>query len=144
MYEWVNCDEAASCQLPVAAAFWIILIVSEEKCSSLTQNLMQIHCSTRSVILNALATQYTCSLSSIYCPHWLVQWSHHCSGMFIPSTFLGGQVTSVSQTILVTLTVVGLFPDRPCIIFFISSIPALMFISFFLLSFSFLTFKKVF
>ena len=24
------------------------------------------------------ATQYTCSLSGIYCPHWLAQWSCHC------------------------------------------------------------------
>ena len=29
---------------------------------------MQIHCSTHSVILNVTATQYTCSLNSVYCP----------------------------------------------------------------------------
>ena len=47
-------------------AFWI---VSVEKCPSLTQNLMHIHCSTLSVILNpTMATQYTCSLNSVYCP----------------------------------------------------------------------------
>ena len=73
------CDEAANHQLPIAAAFWIIQIVSKEECSSLTQNLMQIRCSTHSVILNAMATQHTCSLSSIYHPHWLVHWSCHCS-----------------------------------------------------------------
>ena len=39
---------------------WIIQIVSAEECSNLTQNLMQIHCSTCSVILNTLTTQYTC------------------------------------------------------------------------------------
>ena len=38
-------------------AIWIIWIFSTEECSSLTQNLMQIHCSTPSVILNAMATQ---------------------------------------------------------------------------------------
>ena len=32
------CDEAASHQLPTASAFWIIPIVSTEKCSSLTGN----------------------------------------------------------------------------------------------------------
>ena len=32
------------------------------------QNLMQIRCSTHSVILNATTTQYTCSLNSIYHP----------------------------------------------------------------------------
>ena len=56
MHEWVCCDEAAGYQLPIAAAFWIIQIISVEKCSSLTQNLMQIHCSTCSVILNVTAT----------------------------------------------------------------------------------------
>ena len=85
MCERAQChDEAANHLLPIAAAFWIIQIISMEECSSLTQNLLQIHCSTCSVILNVMATQYTCSLSSIYCPHWLVQWSHHCSHTCIP------------------------------------------------------------
>ena len=44
--------EAANHQLSRAAAFWIIPVVSVEEYSSLTQNLMQIRCSTRSVILN--------------------------------------------------------------------------------------------
>ena len=52
--------------------FWIIWILSAEECSSLMQNLMQIHHSPRSVILNVMATQYTCSLSGAYWPHWLV------------------------------------------------------------------------
>ena len=65
----------ANHQLPIAVAFWIIWIVSVEECSSLMQDLMQIHCSTSSVILNVTDTQYTCSLSGIYCPHRLVQWS---------------------------------------------------------------------
>ena len=79
-HEWAGCAEAANHQLPVAAAFWIIWIVSTEKCSSLMQNLMQIHCSTHSVILNVMVTPYTCSLNGIYHPHWLV----HCSPMCIP------------------------------------------------------------
>ena len=78
------CDEAASCQLPIAMAFWIIQIASTEKCSRLTQNVVQIHCSTHSVILNVTATQYTCTLNGVYHPHWLAQWSHHCSHMCIP------------------------------------------------------------
>ena len=104
-----------SCQSPVAiaVAFWIIRIVSVEECSSLMQNLMQIHCCTCSVILNVIATQYTCSLNSIYCPHWLVQWSRHCSLMRIPvhSPWLPGYI-DVSQTVLVLL-VAGIFLDRP-------------------------------
>ena len=115
MHEWVRCcDKAANHQLPIAAAFWIIHIVSVEECSSLTQNLMQIHCSTCSVILHVTAAQYTCSLSGICCPHWLEQWSHHCSQMCIPvhSPRLPGY-TDVMQTIPIGLTKVGLLPDRP-------------------------------
>ena len=41
-------------------AFWIIRIVSVEECSSLMQNLIQIRCSTYSVVLNVTTTQYTC------------------------------------------------------------------------------------
>ena len=114
MYERVRChDEAANHQLPIAAVFWIMQIVSMEECSSLMQNLMQVHCSTCSVIFNATATQYTCSLSGIYHPHWPVQWSHHCLHMSIPvhPPWLPGYI-DVVQTILVMLTTVGLFPDR--------------------------------
>ena len=42
------CNEAANHQLPIAAAFWITWIVSMEECSSLLQNLTQIHCSSHS------------------------------------------------------------------------------------------------
>ena len=40
MHEWMCCDKTANHQLPLAAAFWIIRIVSMEECSSLMQNLM--------------------------------------------------------------------------------------------------------
>ena len=53
-------------------AFWITRIVSVEECLDLTQNLMKIYCSTCSVTLNVAVTKYTCSLNSVYCPHWLV------------------------------------------------------------------------
>ena len=91
-------------------AFWIIQIVSMEECSSLTQNLMQIHCSVHSGILNVMATQYTGSLNGVYCPHWLAQWSHHCSHMHIPvhSPWLPRYI-NVTQTILIKLTVSGFF-----------------------------------
>ena len=86
------------------------------------KNLMQICWSTHSVILNATATQYTHSLNRVYSTHWLVQWSHHCSCMPIPvpSLWLPGYI-NVTQTILITLTVVGPFPDRPHIFFSICS-----------------------
>ena len=58
----------------------------------------------------ATATQYTCSLSGVYHPHWLVQWSHHCSHMCIPvhSPWLPGYI-NVMQTVLIILTMAGLF-----------------------------------
>ena len=110
------CDEAANHQLPIAAAFRIIQIVSTEKRSSLMQNLMQIHCFTCSVILNAMATQCTCSLNGVHRPHWRVQWSHHCSRICIPahSPWLWGYI-DIEQTILVILAMAELFPERPCV-----------------------------
>ena len=117
MHEWVHCrDEAANHQLPIAAALWIIWIVSVEEYSSLMQSLMQIHHSTRSAILDATATQYTQSLNAAYCPRWPAQWSGHCSRMCIPvhSPWLPGYI-SVVQTGLVILTMAGLFQtDLKC------------------------------
>ena len=65
------------------------------------------------------STQDTCSLNSICYPHWLVQWSRHSSCMCIPvhSSWLPGYM-DVVQTILIILTMAGLFPDRPCRILF--------------------------
>ena len=104
-------DEAASHLLPRDTAFSIIQTVSTEECSIW----MQICCSTHSVILNAVAIQYTCSLNGIYRPHWLVQWSCHCSCTCIPvhSPWLPGCI-DVMQTIL-RLMMAGLFPERPCV-----------------------------
>ena len=60
MHEWVHwSDEAVNYPLPIAAAFWVIWIVSKEGHSSLMQNMIQICSSTRSVILNVTAMQYT-------------------------------------------------------------------------------------
>ena len=117
MHEQAHCcDEFASHQLPIDVAFWIIQTVSVEECSSLMQNPMQICCFTRSVILNVTATQYTCLLNGVYHPHWLVQWSCHYSRMCIPvhSPWLPGYM-DVMWTILVILTVAGLFETDLCI-----------------------------
>ena len=111
IHEQVCCyNEASYHQLPTAVASWMIWIFSVEECSSLTQNLMENHCSTRSVILNVPATQYTCSLKGVYHSHWLVQWSCHCLCMHIPvhSPWLPGYI-HVMQTILFILTMAGLF-----------------------------------
>ena len=73
-----------------------------------------------SLILNVMATQYTSSLNGIYCPHWLEQWSHHCSCMriLVHSPWLTGYI-DVVQTILIILTMAGLFLDRPRIVQFL-------------------------
>ena len=74
---------------------------------------MPISFSACSVTLNAMATQYTCSLNSIYRPHWLVQWSHHCSHVLIlvHSPCLPGYI-DVTQNILVVITMAGLFSGQ--------------------------------
>ena len=104
-----------SCRSPVArrCGFWIIPIIFMEEYSSLMQNLMQIHCSTHSVILYLMVTQYTCSLNSICHPLWLVQWNRHCSHMCIsvPSPWPPGYI-DVPQIILIILTMTGHFLDR--------------------------------
>ena len=70
MHEQACChDEGANHQLHMDVAFWISQMVSMCEYSSLTPNVMQICCSTHKGILSAIATQYTCLLSGIYCPH---------------------------------------------------------------------------
>ena len=49
-------------------AFLIIGIVSVDECPSLNQNLMQIHWSARSVIVNATVTQHTSSVAGVSLP----------------------------------------------------------------------------
>ena len=108
MYEKAHCwDEAVSDQLHIAAAFWTIQIVPSEGCSSIMQNLTQICCST---VMNVTVTHYTCSLNSVYCLHWQLQWSRLCSPMRMPvhSLWLPGY-SDVVQTVLVMLTIVRLF-----------------------------------
>ena len=114
--ELVHCpDEAVNHLLRTAVAFWIIQVVFMEECSSLTQNWVHMHCFPRSVILNAMVTQCTCSLTSVYCHLWLVQWRRHCSCMHIPvhSPWLPGYI-DVLQTILIILTRGGPGQERLC------------------------------
>ena len=130
-HEWAHChDEAANHQLPIPVAFWIIQIVSTEECSRLMQNVMQILCSACSVFLNVMAPQYTCSLSGIYHPQWLMQWSCHCSCVCIPvhSPWLPGYI-DVMQTVFIILTMAGLLQDRPGILPFFSTLEALTFLT---------------
>ena len=110
----MRCDAWADTLSCTAAAFWIFRIDSMEECSSLMHNWMHICCSTHSVILNAKATQYTCSLNGVYCPHWLVQWSHFSRmHILVHSPWLPGY-TDVTQIVPVIIIMVGFLLDRPC------------------------------
>ena len=105
-----------SCQSQVAHIHSLLNhpIDSMEEYSSWMQNLMQICCSTCSVILKVTTTQYTCSFNGVYSPHWLVQWNRHCSHICIPvhSPWLPGYI-NVTPTVLIILTMTGRVPDRP-------------------------------
>ena len=102
--------EAANHQLPAATAF---CIVSVEERSGLIYNLMQIHRSAHSVILNVTATQDTCSLSGVHRPP---RTSTVKSSLFThaPSSplSLAAGLQDVVQTILIVLTMDGLFPAQ--------------------------------
>ena len=46
--------------------------------------------------------------------HWLVEWNHHCSYMcFLVHSLWLPDYIDVTQTVLVILTMAGLFLDRP-------------------------------
>ena len=72
------------------------------------------------LLLNSLshfechATRYTCWLNGVYHPHWLIQWSHHCSCMRIPvhCPWLLGYI-DVAQTLLVLFNNGLTFLNRP-------------------------------
>ena len=106
MHEWACCcDEAVNHHLPIAVAIWIIQIDSVDESSSLVQNLMQIS-------LLYLLSHFECEghTTESTTPHWLVQWSHHCSHTCMPvhPPWLPGYI-NVVQTILIILTMAGLF-----------------------------------
>ena len=110
-YAWAGALSWGSFQSPVTHSCGLLNHLNSflGGYSSLRENLMQIHCSTHSVILNVMATQYTCSLYSLYRPHWLVQRSSHRSHKHIPvqSSWLPGYI-DVMQTVLIILTMAEL------------------------------------
>ena len=74
-----------SCQSPVAHSYKL-LNQSNSFCGGMFKLNTKFDADSLfySVILNVMAPQYTCSLHGIHHPHWLVQWSLHCSHMSIP------------------------------------------------------------
>ena len=93
---WAGALSWWSCQSPTAHSCGLLNHPSgfREECSSLMQNLIQIHWSTQSFWMTA--TQYTCSLNNTYWPHWLVQWRCHCSCLCVPvlSSWLPGYLVA--------------------------------------------------
>ena len=117
--EWLHCFEAADHWQPIAAAFRIIQIVSTEECSGLTQNLMQSRRSTRSAVVSATPHGTRAHSVAPTAPR-LVQGRCQCSHTHVPvpSPWPPGYA-EVAQTILIVLTMAGLFPDEPCIFLYI-------------------------
>ena len=73
MHKWAHCrEEPADHRLPIAEAFWISFCRGMFKANAKLDAYSLLY----SVILNVIATQYTCSFNGIYRPHWLVQWRH--------------------------------------------------------------------
>ena len=108
-----------SCQSPVAHSCgllnhlnsfhrWMFKLNSKFDADSLLCLLSYFECD---------GTEYTGSLNGDHHPHWLVQWSHHCSPVHIPvhSPCLPAYI-NVMQSVLIILTMTGLFPDRPGIL----------------------------
>ena len=114
---WIGMLSCWSCQSPVAHSCSLLIYLNSFHGEMFKLNSAILHADLLlycSVILNTMATQYTCSLNGTYCPHWLVQWSHHCSCMCIPvhSPWLPGYI-DVEWPVLIILTIAGLFLDRP-------------------------------
>ena len=113
---WAGALSWWSCQSPVAHSCGLLNHLNSF-CGGmfiLMQNLMQIHCSPCSVILNEMATQYTCSLRRRHHLQWLAQWRHHCSCTHIPVHLPWLPVyIDVMQIILIILTIAGLFMYIP-------------------------------
>ena len=67
MREWVHCgDEASDHQLPIAVPFEspkLFLLLFQLNAKFDADSLLYL------LILNAMATQYTCSFNSVYCSH---------------------------------------------------------------------------
>ena len=98
-------------KLPIAMTFSMIPRVSAEECSSLMQNVMQIHCSPYSVILNRWphSTHLTqqCLPPPLTSTVTLSLFTHvHSSPLSLAASF-----TDVAQTVLVLLTMSGFSLD---------------------------------
>ena len=101
-------------QLPIAAASWLVCIFRREMftlsakfdADSLLYWLSNFECNGHTA--HVLTQRHLP-------PPLLVLWSCHCSRVCIPvpSSWLPGYI-DVMQTVLLILTMVRLFPDRPC------------------------------
>ena len=116
MHERACCqNEAANHQLSIAAAFWIIQsfhggpfeLNAKSDANALLYSFSHFECNGHTV--QTLTQQHPP-------PHWLIQWSCHCSRMGIPIHSQLPCCTDVAKTLLIILTTAGIFSDRPHIL----------------------------
>ena len=82
-YAWADTLSWWICQSPVAHSYGLLNHLNSF-CGGMFKVNTKFDADSLFYILNVMTTQNTCSLNGIYCPHWLVQWSHHHSCMDIP------------------------------------------------------------
>ena len=107
MPEQAHCrGEAASHQLPIAAAFWVIQIVSAEECANLSENWMQICCSTQSFWIWWPHSTHAHSMASMAPRTSIVTSSLFMLCIPVHPPWLPGYV-GVAQTVLVMVAMAG-------------------------------------
>ena len=111
MLSWWSCPEpvAHSCSLlnhPNSFCWGMFKLNAKFDTDSLLYWLSQFECVGHTI---HMLTQW-----HLLPPHWLVQWSHHCSCTYIPvhSPWLPSYIND-AQNPLIILTMAGLFLDRP-------------------------------
>ena len=104
-------------KLPVTRCPWLW---PSESWNSFHEGMFKLNAKFDADSLLYLLTHFECNshtvhrlTQQVYHPHWLVQWSHHCSPTYIPvyTPWLPIYI-KVAQTVLVILTMVVLFRGR--------------------------------
>ena len=116
MWYMNRCMSWQSCQSPVAHSCGLL-----NHPNSFCGGMCKLNAQSEADSLLYLLGRFECEGHTVHMltqrhhrPHWLVQWSRHCSHMLIlvHSLWLPGYIT-VSQTALILLTMTWFFPDRP-------------------------------
>ena len=91
---WVGTLSQWSCQSPVAHSCVLL-----NHTNNFSKGMLKLNAKFDADSLLYLLSHFECDGHTVdvltHCPHWLVQWSCHCSHVPFQSTFLGYQVTSM-------------------------------------------------